>query len=242
MSFWRRLLTRGIWVQNMLKTLFKLLAVALLYLLFGLSLGCYYTATYFGRSGWVLPSCETISGIILYYFSVVNARTEIQAVHWMVSFLVAGYLWIGVLWVVSNKFVWSVQPNSEEKGRTTTDRFASFGLAVALSTIALSVPVLFMVWWMGATDPGFSWSRFIAVCLRQEWVTPPIWLNYVYCALATVGLVAQIAVVRNRWTVGGKRLFRMFALACALLFLISISAGLILAFPLRALLIERMHW
>jgi len=49
----------------MLKQLAKYLAITFLYLLFGLSLGCYYTATYFGGSGWPLPSCEAISGVLL---------------------------------------------------------------------------------------------------------------------------------------------------------------------------------
>jgi hypothetical protein len=131
------------------------LAITFLYLAVGMSLGCYYTATYFGRSGWPLPSCEAVSGVLLYYLSVVDTSTEIQAFHWMAVFVAAGHLWIGSLWCVSNQLT------------RTSDRFRNLGLSVALGTIPLSLPIPFMVCWMGDTADGFSWSRFIAVCLRR---------------------------------------------------------------------------
>ena len=162
----------------MLKKLAKHLAITSLYLLFGLSLGCYYTATYFGRSGWPLLSCEALSGVLLYYLSVVNlanASTELQAVHWMLSFVAAGYLWIGALCFAANRFYTGMSPRRLRGAGMAGGRFACLGLPLALATIPLSAPIPFMVLWIGDTGDGFSWSRFIAVCLRRAFVALPPW-------------------------------------------------------------------
>lgn len=206
----------------MLRRLSIHLAIAFLYLALGSSLGCYYTATYFGRSGWPLPSCEAVSGVLLYYFSVINASTEMQAFHWMAVFVAAGYLWIASLWYASNRM------------NGARDRFTTLGLPVALATIPISLPIPFMVWWMGSTNDGFSWSRFIAVCLRHAWVHPPIWLNCVYFGLAAIVLATQIAIIRKKWGGNRKRFFATLALAFGLLLVVAIAAGIVLSSPLRA--------
>jgi len=220
----------------MLKRLSTHLAVMLLYLSFGLSLGCYYTATYFGRGGWPLPSCEAVSGALLYYFSVMNTTTETQAVHWVTVFVVAGYLWIASLWVVSNRLAGTVpaRPNHVRRLGRGHDRFTALGLSVAVATIPVSLPIPFMVRWMGGTRDGFHWSRFIAVCLRHGWVNAPIWLNYVYCALAGTAFIAQIVLLRRRWRINLKRTLITLAVAFGMLLVISIGAGLLLSYPLRA--------
>ena len=206
----------------MLKRLSIHVAMTCLYLALGLSLGCYYTATYFGRSGWPLPSCEAVSGVLLYYFSVINASTEMQAFHWMTVFVAAGYLWIASLWHVANRLT------------ETRDRFLTLGLPVAVATVPISLPIPFMVWWMGGTSDGFTWSRFLSVCLRHAWVHPPVWLNYVYFGLSTVALITQIAIIRRKWRVKWKRFLGALALAFGTLLVAAIGAGIVLSYPLRA--------
>jgi hypothetical protein len=221
----------------MLKKLAKHLAIAFLYLLFGLSLGCYYTATYFGRGGWPLPSCEALSGVLLYYLSVANAGTELQAAHWMASFVAAGYLWIGALCCVSN-MIYGTTTHAEtaaEKACTAGQRFTSLGSPVALTTILVSAPLPFMVLWIGDAGHGFSWSRLIAVCLRRGFVDPPIWLNYVYLALGTAALITQIAVLRRKLGAGWRRLFWTFALAGATVLVVTVGLGFLISFLLRTL-------
>lgn len=66
--------------------------VALLcWLALAVSLGWYYTVTYFGAVGWPMPSVETLGVLFLYYFSVLNVATEIQAVHWLLVFPLRGH-------------------------------------------------------------------------------------------------------------------------------------------------------
>jgi hypothetical protein len=207
-----------------LKRLSTHLVITFLYLALGLSLGCYYSATYFGRSGWPLPSCEAISGVLLYYFSVINATTEMQAFHWMAVFVAAGYLWLASLWHTSKRLT------------GTRDRFTTLGVPVALTTIPMSLPIPFMIWWMGGTNDGFSWSHFVSVCLRHAWVNPPIWLNYVYFGLAVIALAAQIAIIRRKWGGNWKRFLATIALAFILLLVVVIGAGTVLSYPLRAVL------
>jgi len=218
---------------KMLKLLSTHALIVLIYLSLGLSLGCYYTATYFGATGWPLPSCEAIAGVFLYYFSVVNAATELQAVHWIVVFVTAGYLWIASLWYVSPKLTGPGTLASQPDVATLPDRFAILGRSVALSTLPLAMPIPFMAWWMGSTDGGFSWSRFIAVCLRHAWVTPPSWLNHVYFVLATITLATQIVLVRRQLRMNWKRFSVAFALAFGTLVVISIASGTLLSYPLR---------
>jgi hypothetical protein len=219
----------------MLKRLSTHALIVLIYLSFGLSLGCYYTATYFGATGWPLPSCEAIGGVLLYYFSVVNAPTELQAVHWMAVFAAAGYLWIAGLWYVSARLTAAAPLAAQPDGATAHDGFARIAPAVAVSTLPLSVPIPFMVWWMGGTDGGFSWSRFVAVCLRHAWVSPPIWLNHVYFVLAAITLATQFTILRRQLRMNWKRLCVTFAVAFVMLLVISIASGTLLSYPLRLL-------
>lgn len=222
----------------MIKKVAKHPAITFLYLLFGLSLDCYYTATYFGGSGWPLPSCEALSGVLLYYLSVVNlanASTELQAVHWMISFVASGYLWIGALCYSSSMIYGTTAHRDTASEDPACHRFTSLGLPVALATIPVSAPIPFMVWWIGGTAQGFSWSHFVAVCLRRAFVDPPIWLNYAYLVLGTAVLVTQIAVLRKKLGTGWKRLSGILALAFGVLLVIVIVAGFLLSSVLQVL-------
>ena len=75
-----------------------------IWLALGLGLGWYYTVTYYGRSGWPMPTPDVCSALVLYYFSVLNVATEGQAVHWLVVFPVAGMLWVTALWALAPRF------------------------------------------------------------------------------------------------------------------------------------------
>lgn len=81
----------------MYKTLKSAGLAVMCWLALSVSLGWYYTVTYFGAIGWPMPSVETIGALVLYYFSVINAATEIQAVHWLAVFPISGFLWAALL-------------------------------------------------------------------------------------------------------------------------------------------------
>jgi hypothetical protein len=156
----------------------------------------------------------------------------------MVSFVAAGYFWIGALCYVSS-MIYRTTTHGEipaQQAGTAGERLTSLGLPLALATLPVSAPIPFMVLWIGGTGNGFSWSRLIAVCLRRAFVNPPIWLNYVYLTLGTLALITQIAVLRRKLGTGWKRLFWTFALAGAMLLVGTIGLGFLISYALQALL------
>ena len=135
------------------------LSIAMLcWLLLSVSIGWYYTVTYFGRVGWPMPSVETVGALLLYYFSVLNVDTEIQAIHWVLVFPIAGFLWSLLLCEVARR---SGQATNPERARLaamialaslplrllchTGLTAVVFLLAVALSGTAASYPLR---WWL----------------------------------------------------------------------------------------------
>ena len=142
------------------KPFLRYLIPTVLWLALGFSLGWYYTFTYYGRSGWPMPIPEGCAALILYYFSVLNVSTEIQAVHWIIVFPVAGWLWVSSLDLVDRFF----------RGEQTPKGHLS--LAFALTSLPLSLPGPLISWWAGQTDGGFSGERMVEVALRRGWVHP----------------------------------------------------------------------
>ena len=190
----------------------------------GLSLGWYYTFTYYGRIGWPMPTPNACAALVLYYFSVLNVRTEIQAVHWMIVFPLSGLLWAWALWAAAPRF------------GATRPRFARLLLALALADLPLIAPAPWMSWIAGQTADGFAWGRMIQVALRRGFVTPWNGINPFYFTLGAAALAAHVLVCRRAFGLRGASTWRHFISAAIVLSLAACLAGAVAAVPLRATL------
>lgn len=195
----------------------------LLWFALGLSTGLYYTATYFGGRGWPLPHPESLAAPILYYFSVLNVDTKIQAIHWMVAFPLAGVLWVGVLSLTSPFF----------EGRNALFSYTLLRFGLAALPVALAGPVL--AYLAGASaGGGFSWNRMVDVALRRASMTPPAWLNPLFLILATAALVLQIRYYLMAYETRGKQAWAHYVTSAILTMILACGLGTLAAVPLRA--------
>ena len=128
----------------------------MLYSALGFSLGWYYTFTYYGRTGIPMPQPESCAAIVLYYFSVLNVDTEIQAVHWMVVFPLAGLIWSVALTRLAPYFGTQAPTNARVFAVT------------AMACIPLVAPGPFLAVLAGWQDDGFTFDRMIAVALTPR--------------------------------------------------------------------------
>jgi hypothetical protein len=208
------MLLRRAWIQDLVK------AIAL-WLFLGIGMGWYYTVTYYGRVGWPMPLPDACAPLVLYYFSVVNAATWIQAVHWLVVFPLAGILWVTILTVTAPFF---------------GGRRAEYGWALvrfAATTLPLAAPTPLMAYWAGQTGYGFSWNHMIAVALRQASCMPWWWLTPLYVALAVIALVWQLFLYVKVFDLHGKKAILHYLVSAILLILLSCGLGTLGAFGLR---------
>ncbi len=194
----------------------------LLWLGLGFSLGWYYTFTYYGRSGWPMPIPESNAALILYYFSVVNAATEIQAIHWMLVFPLAGVLWVSVLTVTAPFF----------GGRRVEYAWTLARFSVTCIPLVAVGPVMAYV--AGQTGGAFSGRHMVAVALRRAGVMPGSWLTGVYVALAAMGLAWQLLCYVRVFDIHGRKAWLHFFSSASLLVLLASGLGALAAFPLRA--------
>lgn len=197
-------------------------AAILLWGLLGSSLGWYYTITYYGARGWPLPLPESLASLIVYYFSVLNVDTSIQAIHWMVVFPVSGVLWVGVLSLTSPYF----------DGRRAN--FSYTLLRFGLASLPLSAPGPFLAYLAGSKGHGFEWSRMVAVALRREGLSTGAWLTPLYVGLAMAALGLQIYYYRVAFDVKGKNAWSHFLTGAVLMTLIAAGLGTLAGIPLRA--------
>ena len=195
------------------------LAIAL-WLLLAFSLGWYYTFTFYGKWGWPMPSVEGCGGLILYYFSVLNVRTEIQAVHWMLVFPVAGVMWVALLTLTAPAF------------QARTELLPWPLLLFALPTLPLSLPAPVLVYLAGRTRDGWDWRHMIDVALRRGHVTPDDWLTPLYLGLGLVALAWHIQVYRHVFEITGKAAWKHFSLTAAVYVLVMAGLGGVVSVPL----------
>ena len=195
-----------------------------LWLAMGFSLGWYYTFTYYGRAGWPMPLPEPCAALLIYYFSVMNVDTEIQAVHWMLCFPMAGVLWAAAAWYMA--------------GRLGAERppFHRILFVFACASLPLSLPGPWMAWIAGHTDEGFVWARMVAVALRRGGVSPWWWLSPMYAGLGLIGLLLQIVAYRKLFAMPVRKVWVSFPASVILLSLIAIVVGAAGGIPLRMLL------
>lgn len=199
-------------------------AALAIWLAVAFSLGWYYTITYYGRTGIPIPTPESCAALILYYFSVINAATEIQAVHWMLAFPVAATLWALALVVTARRFGFA-----GVSGWRTISLFAVCSLPLALPG-----PWLMIV--AGTTDSGFSAERMLAVALRRGNISPWAGLSALYVGLGVVTLTLQALAYRRVFPMRGLRAWRHAALAAVTLVASAAAIGAIASIPLRTLL------
>ena len=188
------------------------------------SVGWYYTITYYGHTGIPVPTPESCAAIILYYFSVINADTEIQAIHWMVVFPIAGALWAAALIRLVPRF-----------GGTCPAWWRTLR-KLALCSLPLAIPGPWLMYIAGTTDQGFHWDRAIAVALRRGNISPWPGLNLLYVSLGVAVLVLQFIAYRRIIALRGGQAWRHTAAAGIVLVVAAALIGAIAVIPLRALL------
>ncbi|MBI4557783.1 MAG: hypothetical protein HY706_09375 [Candidatus Hydrogenedentes bacterium] len=198
-----------------------MIAAIALYLALAFSLGWYYTFTYYGRTGWPMPTPDTCASLILYYFSVLNVATAGQAVHWLLTFPIAGLLWATSLWVSA---AWFQQRKPE---------WSVLSFQFALTTVPMSIPGPVMAWIAGRTDVGFVWQHALAVALRHAWIEPAGWLTPLYFGLGLVALALQIFVYIRLFAKPSRSACLHFLVSAILLTLAICCVGALAAVPLR---------
>jgi len=170
---------------------------ALMDLALGLSLGLYYTITYYGRALTPLPGLVALGAPFMYYVAVDERfSTVYQAWLWMLCFPVAGVLWRLALAQAPRLF-----GQRPRRLREVTARLWHVSWP-------LLVPIPLTAWLV-------SRGGFVAVCLRQHNVDSPAWLPPVLMPLAVVALALELRAVW-RLLEGLLPYRRLIALAAAL--------------------------
>ncbi len=193
-----------------------------LWLSLAFSLGWYYTFTYYGRSGWPLPVPEACGGLLLYYFSVLNVDTEVQALHWMIVFPLAGVLWVLALTITDRRVQHGDGPN-----------VARALWMFALCTVPLILPAPYMAYVAGTDRGPWDFHTMMLVALRREFVSPRPWLSPLYLVLALAAIAAHIAVYRRLFSIRGQRAWRHFLFAAIVFVIVCVTLAATAAIPLR---------
>lgn len=203
----------------------RISAAAAIWLAVGLSLGWYYTFTYYGRTGVPMPTIESCAALVLYYFSVLNVRTEIQAVHWMVVFPIAGALWAFALQLIA-KYL-----------RITTPAFTTAFLMLACASIPLALPAPFMTWIAGyESDSGFDLTRMYMVALRRDNQAPWPTLTPMYLGLGFLSLALQFYAYRRLYPIPARQAIVHYLLSAVVLSAAAAVIGATAAIPMRFLM------
>jgi len=203
------------------KALGDVLKASLLWLALGFSLGWYYLFTYDGRFVWPMPAPEACAGLLLYYFSKLNARPALQIVHWLLAFPIAGVLWVSILAVSAPFF---------------GGRRAEYGWTVwrfSLTALPLALPGPVLAFLAGRTPGGWSWRQMVSVAQGRGGVTPGAWLTYVFLGLAVACLVWQILRYVPIFDLRGKKAGLHLLVCLILLAVMTCGLATLVAVPLR---------
>ncbi|NIA14352.1 MAG: hypothetical protein GWP08_09735 [Nitrospiraceae bacterium] len=192
----------------------------LLWLGLGFGLGWYYAFTHYDRSWWPMPLPEGAAPLILYYFSVLNVRPELQVVHWLAMFPVAGFLWVWVLTVTAPYY----------GGRRVDYAYTALRFSVTSLPVALVGPAMAFV---AAGGPGgLDWNQMTGVALRQAHVVPWSWLTPLYAGLAGVALIWQIVLYVKVFDLHGKKAWAHFLSSVVTLGVLACGLATLAAIPL----------
>jgi hypothetical protein len=199
----------------------SLMAVSLAHAGLAVSLGLFYTVTYYGRAAVPLPYPAALLSPFFYYLSL-NSRmsAEAQAAWWVLSFVVAGWVWIGTLRAWARRVGLSVN-------------VGSVSFSVALGAVPLLLPAPWVGWALAQTPAGASWEQFIAACLRREFTGAPVALTPVYFTAALVALAVEVALLRRHAACPLRRVLlwigASLAVAAALTALLAAGVGVLAA-------------
>lgn len=202
-------------------TFVRVCFACLLWLGLGFSLGWYYTITYFGRTGAPMPIPEGCGALLLYYFSVMNASSEVQAAHWLAVFPAAGMLWTTALWTLAPAF------------GGQRPEYARFVAWMSGTCVPLIVPGFLIAFWVGNTDFGWSWEHMTDAAFRRAKLPSWWWLTPIYITLGLVALGGQMATYRRVMSPRGWKGAAHFAASAAVLFAACTVLGAVLGVPLR---------
>lgn len=185
----------------------------------GLSLGLYYTITYYGRALLPLPGFVALGAPFMYYVAVdEQCNTVIQAWLWMAIFPLTGLLWrTGLAWVPR---VWGKANLEVRPTRSETD----LEVRPTRCYWPLLVPIPLLMWLVGRPGGQWAWSDFIAVCLRRQNVDSPTWLTPLMMALAVLAFALEL---HQTWRLlpGTDRLRRAATLTVTvMLFILAVVA------------------
>jgi len=162
------------------------MAVSLAHAGLAVSLGLFYTVTYYGRAAVPLPYPAALLAPFFYYLSLSSRLSaEAQAAWWVLSFMAAGWVWVGTLWALARRV--GLSANVE-----------GIFLSVALGAIPLLLPAPWVGWALAQTPAGASWAQFIAACLRQEFTGSPAALAPAYFTAALMALAVEVARLRRQ--------------------------------------------
>lgn len=145
-----------------------------------LSLGMYYTCTYFGRAVVPLPGAVALGGALQYYLAVGQIQdTRVQAWLWVGSYVVAGLLWRTAVSTIGRL-------------RRAETGYLDVAKATWVWGLVLCLPGPFVAWHLGAGEGGFGWEDLVAACLRRQFSSVPGWLLPVYFPAALLAMVGEL--------------------------------------------------
>ena len=192
----------------------------LLWLGLGFGLGWYYAFTEYDRSWWPMPLPEGAASLILYYFSTLNARPELQVLHWLAVFPVAGFLWVWVLTVTAPYY----------GGRQVDYAYTSLRFAMTSLPVVLAGPVMAFVAARGTG--GLDWGQMTAVAFREAHAVAWPWLTPLYAGLTAVALIWQIALYVKVFDLHGKKAWAHFLSSVVALGVAACGLATLAAIPL----------
>lgn len=184
----------------------------------GLSLGLYYTITYYGRALAPLPGAVALGAPFMYYVAVDERYGTVeQAWLWMAVFPVSGLLW---------RLAVACCPLAARLPRLS---LAAVSARLWHTVWPLLVPLPLLAWIVATPSGRPSWPDFIAVCLRRQAVGSPRWLMPLLLAFA---LAAAALELRALWCLlpgsTGRKLLSL-GLAAAVFILAVVAVGFALA-------------
>ncbi|GMW00876.1 MAG: hypothetical protein AMXMBFR84_20130 [Candidatus Hydrogenedentota bacterium] len=185
------------------------------------SLGWYYTFTYYGKTGIPMPHPESCASILLYYFSVLNVETEIQALHWIVVFPVSGGIW-----------AWALRLVARRQG-IAGPAMPLVYFCMACACIPMILPTPFMAFLAGLDGGSFSADRMLRVALRRGNRAPDAWLTPLYLSLGAVSFAVQCMFMRRMYPQRFWSAVRHYFVAAIVLLVACMAIGLAASYPLR---------
>jgi hypothetical protein len=162
------------------------MAVSLAHAGLAVSLGLFYVVTYYGRAAVPLPYPAALLSPFFYYLSLSSRMSaEVQAAWWVLSFVAAGWVWIGTLQTLARRMGLSAN-------------VGGISISVALGAAPLLLPAPWVGWALAQTPAGASWEQFVAACLRREFTGAPVALTPVYFTAALMALAVEVALLRRQ--------------------------------------------